>query len=221
MKPFRSVSCLHRGRVALHIIPTGNRASRGGPSRVDEAWDRPGLGCRRGPGIALHREVALDVDLRGLHVGVTQEVLDGDERDVRLEEMHRLGVAERVRSDAGPSETRERALGALHVLLQEVACAVTREALPVPVLDQRRGVIFAAPCRGEKVSHQPSGLRQQGRESFAPAFAEEPDKRWWSESDIARSQIQELLGARPGVVEESHEEVVAFPDLRRAVDLPD
>ena len=47
---------------------------------------------------ALHREVAPDVDLRGLHVGVTKEVLDGNERDVRLEEMHRLGVAERVRT---------------------------------------------------------------------------------------------------------------------------
>ena len=69
---------------------------------------------------------------------MAQEVLDGDERDVRLEEMHRLGVAERVRTDAGPGETRERSLGALHVLVQEVSRAVTREALPVPVLDQRR-----------------------------------------------------------------------------------
>ena len=145
---------------------------------------------------------------------MTQEVLDGEERDVRLEEMHRLGVAERVRSDAGPSETRERSLGALHVLLQEVACAVTREALPVPVLDQWRCVIFAASCRGEEASHQPSGLRQQGREPFAPALAEEPDKRGWGESDIARSQIQEFLDARSGVVEEGHQEVVAFADLR-------
>ena len=79
---------------------------------------------------------------------------------------------------------------------------MTREALPVPVLDQRRCVLFAAPCRGEEASHQPSGLRQQRREAFAPAFAEEPDKRGWGESDIARSQIQELLDARPGVVEE-------------------
>ena len=171
----------------------------------------PDWGADALQGVALHREVAPDVDLRGLHVGVTQEVLDGDERDVRLEEMHCFGVAERVRSDAGPSETRERSLGALHVLLQEVACAVTGEALPVPVLDQRRGVIFGAPCRSEEASHQPSGLRQQGRESFAPALAEEPDKRWWGESNVARSHIQEFLDARPGVVEEGHEEVVAFP----------
>ena len=74
-----------------------------------------------------------------------------------------------------------------YVLLQEVACAVTREALPVPVLDQWRCVIFAASCRGEEASHQPSGLRQQGREPFAPALAEEPDKRGWGESDIEPS----------------------------------
>ena len=77
----------------------------------------------------------------------------------------------------GPGETRERSLGALHVLVQEVSRAVTREALPVPVLDQRRGVLFAASRRGEEASHQPSGLRQQGCEPFAPALAEESDER--------------------------------------------
>ena len=45
----QEVSCPPRGRLALHIIPTGNRASRGGPWRADEAWALPGLGCRRGP----------------------------------------------------------------------------------------------------------------------------------------------------------------------------
>ena len=150
---------------------------------------------------------------------MAQEVRDGDERDVRLEEMHRLGVAEGVRTDADPGETRERNLGALHVLVQEVACAVARKALPVPVLDHRLCVIFAASCRGEETSHQPSGVRQQGREPFASAFAVEPDKRRWDESDIARRQIQELLDACPRVVEEGHEEVVAFADLRRAIDL--
>ena len=39
-----------RGRLALHIIPTGTRASRGGPWRSDEALARPGWGCRHGPG---------------------------------------------------------------------------------------------------------------------------------------------------------------------------
>ena len=77
----------------------------------------------------------------------------------------------------GPGETRERSLGALHVLVQEVSRAVTGEALPVPVLDQRRGVLFAASRRGEEASHQPSGLRQQGCEPFAPALAEESDER--------------------------------------------
>ena len=47
----------------------------------------------------------------------------------------------------------------------------------VPVLDQRRGVLFAASRRGEEASHQPSGLRQQGCEPFAPALAEESDER--------------------------------------------
>ena len=51
------------------------------------------------------------------------------------------------------------------------------------------------------------------------SFAEKPDKQGWGESDIARCQIQELLDARPRVVEEGHQEVVAFADLRRAIDL--
>ena len=40
----------YRGRVALHIIPTGTRAIRGGPWRSGEALGRPALGCRHGPG---------------------------------------------------------------------------------------------------------------------------------------------------------------------------
>ena len=96
---------------------------------------------------------------------------------------------------------------------------MAREALRVPVLDQRRRLIFAATCRGEEASHQPSGVRQQRREPFASAFAVEPDKRRWDESDIARRQIQELLDARPRVIEEGYEEVVAFADRRRAIDL--
>ena len=35
--------------LALHIIPTGTRASRGGLWRAGEALARPGLGCRHGP----------------------------------------------------------------------------------------------------------------------------------------------------------------------------
>ena len=37
------------GGLALSIIPTGTRASRGGPWRAGEAWARSGLGCRHGP----------------------------------------------------------------------------------------------------------------------------------------------------------------------------
>ncbi len=38
------------GHVALHIIPTGTRAIRGGLWRAGEALARAGLGCRHGPG---------------------------------------------------------------------------------------------------------------------------------------------------------------------------
>ena len=66
----------------------------------------PGLDVRgrrleRAP---FHLQIGLDVNLQRFQVRVPEEVLDGDWGDAGLQQVHGLGMAKRVGTDAGPLE---------------------------------------------------------------------------------------------------------------------
>ena len=50
--------------------------------------------------LALHADIDLDVHLRGFYVGMAEEVLNRDERNAGLQQMHGLGVPDGVWADA-------------------------------------------------------------------------------------------------------------------------
>ena len=70
---------------------------------------------------AFHLEIGLDVSLERLEVGMAQEILDGDGRHARLDEVHRLGVSEGMRADPRPAERRDILSGELTVPVKEKA----------------------------------------------------------------------------------------------------
>ena len=93
-------------------------------------------------------EIDLDVHLGRLHVGMAEKILDGDQRNAGLEQVHGLGVSEGVWADAGSTETRHRRACAVEVLHQQVAGAMARQRLPVAIAKQAECDHRAGdPCR--------------------------------------------------------------------------
>ena len=92
---------------------------------------------RRFEGSPLHLQIGLDVDLEGLQVCVPKEVLDGDRGHARLEHVHRLGVPERVGTDAG-SLNRGYLEGCKAAIVVEKE-AHTRAGEPLPAVVQQEG----------------------------------------------------------------------------------
>jgi hypothetical protein len=71
-------------------------------------------------GVALHLEIRPRVDLGRFDIHVAQEVPDHLQGDPTLQQVHALGVAQRVRGHRG-MQTRARAAGFPDIFLQDRA----------------------------------------------------------------------------------------------------
>ena len=85
--------------------------------------------------------------------------------------------------------------------------------------NKRSAIIERATHAGEIPADKPGGLRQQRTQALSSAFAVESRDSGRYEPEIARRQIEQLLDARAGVVQQGEQHIVALAVDRRAIHL--
>src|ERR1039458_9235886 len=96
----------------------------------------PGAPTCRFESFPLHVEISLDVHLCGLQIHMSEEILDHDKRNARLEQVHALAVSQRVRADPRSRKIGDGACGSAEVFEQDVSSTVPTQSGSAPVLQE-------------------------------------------------------------------------------------
>ena len=102
--------------------------------------------------LALHLEICLDVDFGGLHVDMSEEIFDHNERNAGLEKVHCLCVSHGMGTDSHAGQRGHGGCGPAQVLQQNVSCAVPAQSAAPPVLQKWLLVVELTPCSRKELS---------------------------------------------------------------------
>jgi len=135
---------------------------------------------------------------------VAEEVADHVERDSTLQQVHSFCVPQRVRTHLSV-QTRTLVSRFDVIFVKDVPDSRTRQSLLARVLEKRLVELFGTievvflyviAQKLDRVSHQRYG-------AHLASLSQKAQLRGWIETHVANGKIDQLLNARPGVVEDT------------------